>query len=196
MIALDAAVRRLTVCQLTHESRGNGGGLRPPAWLRLRTAGGKLDPGWNLTIGRRIQFLLVLGHMKRTQKLLCMGLFSKIARDCDPSALSRVSMGSRRKSSPSSSIRSKAQRTSGNALARPGDRRHQAHACRAVVVSGISRLAQHLGQLGDVGGDAPGLVLGQPVGRRARTTELPKSASGRASLSQLDQQCTLESPKA
>jgi hypothetical protein len=93
MIALDAAVRRLTVCQLTHESRGNGGGLRPPAWLRLRTAGGKLDPGWNLTIGRRIQFLLVLGHMKRTPKLLCMGLFSKIAKDCDPrSALSRVSM--------------------------------------------------------------------------------------------------------
>jgi hypothetical protein len=75
MIALDAAVRRLTVCQLTQESRGNGGGLRPPAWLRLRTAGGKLDPGWNLTIGRRIQFLLVLGHMKRTQKLLCRGLF-------------------------------------------------------------------------------------------------------------------------
>jgi hypothetical protein len=38
---------------------------------------GQLDPGWNLTIGRRSQFLLVLGHMKRTQKLLCMGLFSK-----------------------------------------------------------------------------------------------------------------------
>ena len=28
MIALDGALRRLTVCQLTHESRGNGGGLR------------------------------------------------------------------------------------------------------------------------------------------------------------------------
>jgi hypothetical protein len=38
---------------------------------------GQLDPGWNLTIGRRSQFLLVLGHMKRTQKLLCMGLFCK-----------------------------------------------------------------------------------------------------------------------
>jgi len=24
---------------------------------------GQLDPGWNLTIGRRSQFLLVLGHM-------------------------------------------------------------------------------------------------------------------------------------
>ena len=35
---------------------------------------GQLDPGWNLTIGRRRQFLLVLGHMKRTQN---MGLFSK-----------------------------------------------------------------------------------------------------------------------
>jgi hypothetical protein len=39
---------------------------------------GQLDPGWNLTIGRRGQFLLVLGHMKRTQRLLCRGLFSKI----------------------------------------------------------------------------------------------------------------------
>jgi hypothetical protein len=38
---------------------------------------GQLDPGWNLTIGRRSPFLLVLGHMKRTQKLLCMGLFCK-----------------------------------------------------------------------------------------------------------------------
>src|SRR4029077_18559744 len=34
MIALDAALRRLTVCQLTHESRGNGGGLRPSVALR------------------------------------------------------------------------------------------------------------------------------------------------------------------
>ena len=59
MIALDAALRRLTVCQLTHESRGNGGGLRPRVWLRLRAAAwGQLDPGWNLTIGRRSQFLL------------------------------------------------------------------------------------------------------------------------------------------
>jgi len=39
---------------------------------------GQLDPGWNLTIGRRGQFLLVLGHMKRTQRLLCGGVFSKI----------------------------------------------------------------------------------------------------------------------
>ena len=38
MIALDAALRRLTVCQLTRESRG--GGLRPPVWLRLRAAAG------------------------------------------------------------------------------------------------------------------------------------------------------------
>jgi hypothetical protein len=27
--------------------------------------------------GTAKQFLLVLGHMKRTRKLLCMGLFSK-----------------------------------------------------------------------------------------------------------------------
>ena len=40
MIPLDAALRRLTVCPLTHESRGNGGGLRPRVWLRLRAAAG------------------------------------------------------------------------------------------------------------------------------------------------------------
>src|SRR4249920_3244082 len=53
---------------LTQESRGNGGGLRPRVWLRLRAFWGQLDPGWNLTIGRRSQYLLVLGHMKRTQR--------------------------------------------------------------------------------------------------------------------------------
>jgi hypothetical protein len=40
MIALDAALRRLTVCELTRESRGNGGGFRPRVWLRLRAAAG------------------------------------------------------------------------------------------------------------------------------------------------------------
>jgi len=39
MIALDAALRKLTVCQLTHESRGNGGDLRPRV-LCLRAAAG------------------------------------------------------------------------------------------------------------------------------------------------------------
>ena len=38
MIALDAALRRLTVCQLTRKSRGNGGGLRP----RVCLASGRL----------------------------------------------------------------------------------------------------------------------------------------------------------
>jgi hypothetical protein len=79
MIALDGALRRLTVCQLTRDRAENGGGLRPRVWLRLSAAAwGQLDPGWNLTIGRRSQFLLVLGHMKRTQKLLCWGCFPKI----------------------------------------------------------------------------------------------------------------------
>jgi hypothetical protein len=40
MFARDAALRRLTVCRLTRESRGNGGGLRPRVWLRLRAAAG------------------------------------------------------------------------------------------------------------------------------------------------------------
>src|ERR1700726_5341503 len=31
---------KVTRCQLTHESRGNGGGLRPWVWLRLRAAAG------------------------------------------------------------------------------------------------------------------------------------------------------------
>jgi hypothetical protein len=40
MIARNAALRRLTVCQLTRESRGNGGGPRPRVWLRLKAAAG------------------------------------------------------------------------------------------------------------------------------------------------------------
>ena len=63
MIALDAALRRLTVCQLTGESRGNGGGLaRGCGFASGRLAWGQILPVW---------------HEKRTQKLLCMGLFSK-----------------------------------------------------------------------------------------------------------------------
>jgi hypothetical protein len=44
MIALDAALRRLTVCQLTGETRGNGGGLRPRVWLRLGRLLGETGP--------------------------------------------------------------------------------------------------------------------------------------------------------
>jgi hypothetical protein len=41
----DDCARRLTVCQLTRESRGNGGGLRPRVWLRLKApAGGNWTP--------------------------------------------------------------------------------------------------------------------------------------------------------
>ena len=38
---------------------------------------------------------------------------------------------------------------------------------RPLVVSGISRLAQQLRQLGEVGGDAPGFVAGEQLRRRA-----------------------------
>ena len=77
MIALDAALRRLTVCQLTRKSRGNGGGLRPRVWLRLRAAaGGNWTPDGILQLEGEANFSLSWG-MKRTQKLLCMGLFSK-----------------------------------------------------------------------------------------------------------------------
>jgi hypothetical protein len=91
MIALDGALRRLTVCQLTRDRAENGGGLRPRVWLRLRAAAawGQLDPGWNLTIGRRSQFLLVLGHMKRTQASLASA--STSAADCGTCCMSMSS---------------------------------------------------------------------------------------------------------
>ena len=39
--------------------------------------GGNSTPDGILQLEGEGQFLLVLGHMKRTQKLLCTGLFSK-----------------------------------------------------------------------------------------------------------------------
>jgi hypothetical protein len=58
---------------------------------------GQLDPGWNLTIGRRSQFLLVLGHMKRTQNYFVWGCFPKSLEIATRDLLSsRVSIGSRR----------------------------------------------------------------------------------------------------
>ena len=40
---------------------------------------------------------------------------------------------------------------------------------KAVVVSGVSRLAQQLRQLGDVHGDAPRFIAGEQLRRRAPT---------------------------
>jgi hypothetical protein len=39
---------------------------------------GQLDPGWNLTSGRRSQFLLVLGHMNAIKNYFVWGCFPKI----------------------------------------------------------------------------------------------------------------------
>ena len=68
-----------TLTSAWRRSRGSGGGLRPRVWLCLRAAAwGQLDPGWNLTIGRRSQFLLVLGHMKRPRTTLYGVVFQKL----------------------------------------------------------------------------------------------------------------------
>src|ERR1700720_995736 len=80
MVALDAALRRLTICQLTRESRGNGSGLRPRVWLASERLLGQLDPGWNFTIGRRSQFLHVLGHEAHPKTTLYGVVFQKIER--------------------------------------------------------------------------------------------------------------------
>ena len=68
---------RLTVRQLTQESRGNGGGLRPRVWLRLRAAaGGNWTPdayNWKAS-----QFLLVLEHEAHPKTTLYGVVFQKI----------------------------------------------------------------------------------------------------------------------
>jgi hypothetical protein len=78
MIALDGALRRLTVCQLTRDRAemavafGRGCGFASG-----RLLGGNWTPDGILQLEGKANFSFVLGHMKRTQKLLCMGLFSK-----------------------------------------------------------------------------------------------------------------------
>ena len=80
MIGARCAPRRLTVCQLTHKSRGNGGGLRPRVWLCLRAAAwGQLDPGWNLTIGKAKPVSPCLGAHEAHPKTTLYGVvFQKL----------------------------------------------------------------------------------------------------------------------
>jgi hypothetical protein len=79
MIGARCALRRLTVCQLTHESRGNGGGLRRGCGFASgRLLGATGPPDGILQLGRRSQFLLVLGLMKRTQDYFVWSCFPKI----------------------------------------------------------------------------------------------------------------------
>ena len=79
MIALDAALRRLTVCQQTRESRGNGGGLRPRVWLRLKAAaGGDWTPDGISQLEGEANFSLVLGHEAHPKTTLYGVVFQKI----------------------------------------------------------------------------------------------------------------------
>ena len=79
MIALDAALRRLTVCQLTHESRGNGGGLRPSVWLRLRAAaGGNWTPDGTLQLEGEASFSCLGAHEALPKATLYGVVFQKL----------------------------------------------------------------------------------------------------------------------
>jgi hypothetical protein len=80
MIALDGALRRLTVCQLTRDRAemavafGRGCGFASG-----RLLGGQLDPGWNLTIGRRRPVSPCLGaHEAHPKNYFVWGCFPKI----------------------------------------------------------------------------------------------------------------------
>ena len=53
---LDAALRRLTICQLTRKSRGNGSGLRPRLWLASERLLRQLDPDGILQLGGEANF--------------------------------------------------------------------------------------------------------------------------------------------
>ena len=79
MIALDAALRRLTVCQLTHESRENGGGLRPRVWLRLRAAaGGNWTPDGILQLEGEANFSCLGAHEAHPKTTLYGVVFQKL----------------------------------------------------------------------------------------------------------------------
>jgi hypothetical protein len=70
MIALDAALRRLTVCQLTRNRAEMAVAFGRVVWLRLRAAaGGNWTPDGILQLEGEANFSLSWG-MKRTQKLL------------------------------------------------------------------------------------------------------------------------------
>ena len=78
MIALDA-LRRLTVCQLTHESRENDVGLRASVWLRLRAAaGGNWTPDGILQLEGEANFYLSWGTCSAPKDYFVWGCFPKI----------------------------------------------------------------------------------------------------------------------
>ena len=61
MIPLDAALRRLTVCQLTHGSRGNGGSRHGCGFASGRLFGGNWTPYGILQLDGEANFSLSWG---------------------------------------------------------------------------------------------------------------------------------------
>jgi hypothetical protein len=78
MIALDA-LRRLTVCQPTHESRENDVGLRASVWLRLRAAaGGNWTPDGTLQLEGEANFSCLGAHEALPKATLYGVVFQKL----------------------------------------------------------------------------------------------------------------------
>ena len=79
MIALDAALRRLTVCQLTHESRGNGGGLRRGCGFASGlAAGGNWTPDGILQLEGEANFSCLGAHEAHPKTTLYGVVFQKL----------------------------------------------------------------------------------------------------------------------
>ena len=62
---------------MTHESRGNGGSRHGCGFASGRLLGGNWTPHGILQLDGEVNFSFLGQHVKRSQILLCTGLFSK-----------------------------------------------------------------------------------------------------------------------